>query len=90
MSAIKLHSTVNLGIVPSSTDVVGRAQAAVLESPILAIRGITVEQHADRLVIFGRVSTFYHKQQAQEAVRAVADGMLVVNNVVVQSSIKPA
>lgn len=67
-------------------DIVGRAQAAMLECPILAIRGVTVEQLADRLVIRGRVSSFYHKQQAQEVVRAVSEGMLVVNDVVVQPS----
>jgi hypothetical protein len=33
------------------------------------------------ICLSGRVATFYHKQLAQEVVRAVADGVQVVNSV---------
>jgi hypothetical protein len=37
-------------------------------------------------VIQGRVKSFYHKQLAQEMVRAVSGGLLVVNSVEVLMS----
>ena len=62
-----------------------RAQRALQSSPVLAIRGVRVEQVGNRLIIQGRVLTFYHKQQAQEAVRTVVGRLQVVNNVEVLS-----
>ena len=63
-----------------------RAQQALRNSPVYALRGLDVEQIEQRLLISGRVASFYHKQQAQELVRAVAGGMLVVNSIEVSSS----
>ena len=62
-------------------DVRKRAQTALLRSPIYALRNLLVEQTTSALVISGRVSSFYHKQLAQEVVRAVADGIEVINSV---------
>ena len=64
-------------------DVASRARTALAASPIYVLREIHVEQNGDSLLLLGRVDTFYHKQLAQEVVRAVADGLRVVNSVMV-------
>ena len=58
-----------------------RAQRALTSSPIYALRELRVEQTGDALLISGLVSSFYHKQLAQEVVRAVAEGIEVVNSI---------
>jgi hypothetical protein len=58
-----------------------RAQKALSASPIFALRELRVDQKDNRLLISGLVSSFYHKQLAQEVVRAVAEGIEVVNSV---------
>ena len=62
-------------------DVECRAQNALSASPIFVLRELHVEQIGDSLLLSGCVDTFYHKQLAQEVVRAVADGVHVENNV---------
>ncbi len=61
-----------------------RAQNALSASPIYALREIRVEQQEERLLLSGIVPSFYHKQLAQEVVRAVAEGLEVVNAIHVQ------
>jgi hypothetical protein len=63
---------------------VERARAALADCPIYALRELTVEPLEDAIQISGSVSSFYHKQLAQEFVRAVADTAEVVNSVRVQ------
>ena len=58
-----------------------RAQRALASSPIFALRDLKVEREGEILWIHGRVSSFYHKQLAQEAIRALADGLQVVNSI---------
>ncbi len=59
-----------------------KAQVTLSESPFNALRRINVEQQDDQvLVLSGFVSTFYQKQQAQEAVRGIVDGLTVVNDI---------
>jgi hypothetical protein len=48
-----------------------RAQSALGNSPIHELRDLEVRQENGALLICGVVSTFYHKQLAQEVVRAV-------------------
>jgi len=60
-----------------------RAQNALTASPVYALREIRVERHGKTLRLSGHVSSFYHKQLAQEVVRAVAEGFEVVNTVAV-------
>lgn len=48
-----------------------RAQAALSSSPIHELRDLRVERNQGSLLIQGSVSSFYHKQLAQEVVRAV-------------------
>ena len=67
-----------------SNDVQVRAQCALATSSIFALRDLNVEHAGQSLLIFGRVDTFYHKQLAQEVVRAVSDGLEVVNLIAVE------
>jgi hypothetical protein len=60
-----------------------RVQAKLAASPLMALRRLTVEHADDRLFIWGKVASFYQKQQAQELVRAEAPGVVVVNEVTV-------
>ena len=71
----------------SVNDVRTTALAALLNSPISELRDLNVEQSEIGLVIGGVVSTFYHKQLAQEAVRAACDGfdVDVTNSIRVRS-----
>jgi hypothetical protein len=55
----------------SARDVQPRAQSALANSPICELRDLRVEPHNGALLICGAVSSFYHKQLAQEVVRAV-------------------
>lgn len=66
-------------------DVRPLAQSALSESPIFDLRNLVVEEGDDALVLRGSVSSFYHKQMAQEVVRAVAGREIdVVNSIAVQ------
>jgi hypothetical protein len=56
-----------------------RATAALAESPFDELRHLEVEQHDDALYISGTVSSFYHKQLAQEVIRSVCQGFALVN-----------
>jgi hypothetical protein len=58
-----------------------RAQSVLAESPLYALRLLQVEPRGDALLIRGRVSSYYHKQLAQEAVRSVANGIELINSV---------
>jgi len=48
-----------------------RAENALRSSPFYELRVINVEPMEKGLMISGRVSSFYYKQLAQEAVRSV-------------------
>ena len=61
-----------------------RAQAALSNSPFYELRELRVEQRNDALLISGCVSSFYHKQLAQEVVRSVCAGIEVVNSIRVE------
>ena len=66
------------------TDIQSRAQTALSTSPVYLLRGIQVEQVHDGLLLSGQVDTYYHKQLAQEVVRAVCDGVQVINSIDVE------
>lgn len=58
------------------------AQSALADSHIFDLRDLVVEEGEDALVLRGSVSSFYHKQMAQELVRAVAGREVdVVNSI---------
>ena len=71
----------------SANDVRSAARSALINSPICELRDLNVEQSDEVVVIGGVVSTFYHKQLAQEAVRAVCEGfdVEVTNSIRVRS-----
>lgn len=55
----------------STSNVQPEAQSALANSPIYELRVLRVEQRNGALLICGVVSSFYHKQLAQEVVRTV-------------------
>jgi hypothetical protein len=61
------------------SDVQLRAQAALTNSPFYDLRELRVEEQGPALVIAGVVSSFYHKQLAQEVVRSVCRDVEVIN-----------
>jgi hypothetical protein len=72
-------------IEPSAVGVEPRAQKALADSPVAALRELRVESIDEgSLLISGSVASFYHKQLAQEVVRAVALGLEVINSVTVK------
>jgi hypothetical protein len=70
----------------SAKQVQPRAQSALAGSPIYELRDLRVEQQGEALLICGVVSSFYHKQLAQEVVRAVCQDVEVelVNSIQVR------
>lgn len=60
-----------------------RAQSALRNSPLYDLRDLIVEVVEDRLLIRGSVSSYYHKQLAQELLRSVAGPLPIVNTVAV-------
>jgi len=71
----------------ATSDAVARAKKTLGQSPISELRELQVEQRGSALVIRGVVSRFYHKQLAQEVVRAVCAqaNLELVNSVEVRS-----
>jgi len=61
------------------TDAATQAKAALTRSRIFDLRRLVVVQDGDAVVLRGRVSSFYHKQLAQEVVRNATDGAEVIN-----------
>ena len=71
----------------SVNDVQSAARTALVNSPICELRDLIIQQSDKVLVISGVVSTFYHKQLAQEAVRAASEefDVEVTNSIRVRS-----
>ena len=63
------------------SDLSDKALQALQTSPIYPLRLLRVEELDDALVISGHVPTFYCKQLAQEAVRAIAPDRNIINNI---------
>lgn len=55
--------------VQTAKDVHAKAQQALSSSGVYALRELTVSPDGETLVITGFVSSYYHKQLAQEIVR---------------------
>jgi hypothetical protein len=60
-----------------------QATQALRQSPIPALRRLSITESDSRVVISGSVSSFYLKQLAQETVMAVLDQRELVNQVAV-------
>ena len=67
-----------------SKNVQPRAQAALANSPFYELRDLLVEHRDGSLLISGCVSSFYHKQLAQEVVRSVCADIEVINSIRVE------
>jgi hypothetical protein len=65
----------------AAKDVQAKAQRALSESTVYALRELAIRTEGDTLVLSGQVSSFYHKQLAQELVRQYAEGLEVVNTI---------
>jgi hypothetical protein len=63
------------------SDVQPQAQAALATSAIAELRSLAVEKRDGHLLLHGSVSCYYHKQLAQELVRAVCREIDVINSV---------
>jgi hypothetical protein len=59
------------------------ATQALRQSPIPALRRLTLEENGTAVVIQGHVSSYYLKQLAQETILPVLDGRELVNRVLV-------
>lgn len=60
-------------------DAAARARQALSRSRIYDLRRLNVDQDGEAVVLRGRVSSFYHKQLAQEVVRNAIDTVEVIN-----------
>ena len=58
-----------------------RAKTALADSHIYELRDLRVEHRDKALLISGAVSSFYHKQLAQEVVRSVCRNIDVINTI---------
>jgi len=65
----------------AAKDVLAKAQVALSESTVYALREVVIRSEGETLVLVGQVSSFYHKQLAQELVRQHAEGLEVVNTI---------
>ena len=57
------------------------AQTALQASSVYDLRDLQVEKRNGTLVIFGSVSTFYHKQLAQEIILGISRELDVINEI---------
>lgn len=61
--------------------VTDQARDLLSVSPIADVRRVQVQREGDRILLQGRVRSFYAKQMAQETVRQVIGKLLLVNSV---------
>jgi hypothetical protein len=71
--------------ISTSRDVQPRAQAALANSPFYELHDLRVDEREGILTISGTVTSFYHKQLAQEVVRSVCNEIAVINTIDVVS-----
>lgn len=71
---------------PHLDEVAAIVRARLQASAYGEVRSLTCVHHEGILVLRGRVSTYYHKQLAQEAVRHLAGVEAVINTVEVEVS----
>ena len=60
-----------------------RAELALRQSPIPALRKLSLEENSDKVMISGSVPSYYMKQLAQEAVIPLLAGRVLHNQVTV-------
>ena len=62
-------------------DITGRMKILLEKSPIAEVRRIHVQREGNRVMLSGRVRTYYAKQMAQETVRQAGNGLHIINKV---------
>ena len=62
-----------------------KADQVLRQSPIPAIRNLRVEETEDSIILSGSVSTYYHKQLAQETLMPLRGARELHNRVTVRS-----
>lgn len=60
-----------------------RAEQALRQSSIPALRKLQVEETATEVILSGCVSSYYLKQMAQETVMSVLGGLVLLNQITV-------
>lgn len=65
----------------SDQAVTQKALTALVDSHRYELQNLQVENSKDGLIITGQVSSFFAKQQAQEAIRAAIADIQVINHV---------
>ena len=93
------HASSSMNVVPANApttiaedltvDPVVEARAALSRSTIYVLRKLQVERDGEGIALRGSVESFYHKQLAQELVRAAVDGVKVSNLLAVVYTPKP-
>lgn len=63
-----------------------RAATALRQSPLPALRKLSIQETDASVMILGRVPSYYLKQLAQETVMHALDGRALVNRVTVVAS----
>lgn len=69
-------------------DVASQAKAVLGTSRIFDLRCLDVQRDGAGVVLRGSVSSFYHKQLAQELLKTAIDGIEVVNEIDVDYSLE--
>jgi hypothetical protein len=67
-------------------DLASRAKAVLGTSRIFDLRSLDVDQDGECVVLRGSVSSFYHKQLAQELLKTRIAGIEVINEIDVDYS----
>ena len=70
----------------SMKDIRSRVATALAANSVLRLRNVTVDLDENTVCLSGRVSSFYHKQLAQEVVLAIDNQIKVRNNLHVEST----
>jgi hypothetical protein len=58
-----------------------RAEAILARNTALRSRGLSVLNRDGKIILRGKVSLFYHKQLAQELIRAEIPDVMIVNEI---------
>jgi osmotically-inducible protein OsmY len=68
---------------PQLRETATQARQALARSRIFDLRNLQVHDDDECVVLRGNVGSYYHKQLAQELVRAAVDGAEVINEITV-------
>ena len=79
VAVAELTDTVVAGADVAGADMAKQAKIALNRSRIFDLRRLHVDEDGEAIVLRGRVSSYYHKQLAQEVVRNATDGAEVIN-----------